>query len=276
MKKYLKYYLLDWITLLFKYLQLRLLKTKPILVFTMGKVGSLSIYYALKNDWRTPVFHVHSLSEAEQKFYEEECFKRGILPGSRSAIPMINSQILKKKRPYKIITLVRNPIDRNLSAFFEAFEYYIGTTAEKYQGSMAELEQKFYELLPHTYATDWFQDYFYQQTGVNIYDFGYDKAKKYQLISAQNIEILVMDVALDDSIKEKLVVDFTHRQLVSIDRKNVRESTAAADLYKEFKSSIRFGKNYLSGLLETQYFNHFFDEDSKLKTLQKWQNSIDS
>jgi hypothetical protein len=242
----------------------------------MGKVGSLSIYYALKNDWLTPVFHVHSLSETEQKFYEEECFKRGILPGSRSAIPMINRQILMNKRPYKIITLVRNPIDRNLSAFFEAFEYYMGIPAEKYQGSVAELELKFHQFLPHNYATDWFQDYFYQQTGVNIYDFEYDKRQKYQFISTQNIEILVMDVALDDTTKEKLVADFTHRQLVIIDRKNVRESTAAAGLYKEFKSGIRFSKNYLSGLLETQYFNHFFDEDSKLETLQKWQTTLDS
>lgn len=69
-----------------------------------------------------PVFHINSLNQAEQNFYDEECFRRGVLPGSRSTISMINQQILKKNRPYKIITLVRNPIERNISAFFEAFE----------------------------------------------------------------------------------------------------------------------------------------------------------
>ncbi len=254
-----------------KYLQLRLFKTKPILVFTMGKVGSLSIYYSLKYNWRVPVFHIHSLNQAEQNFYDEECFRRGVLPGSRSAISMINQQILKKNRPYKIITLVRNPIERNISAFFEAFEYYLGVKAEKYLGSMSDLEKMFHKLLPHNYVSNWFEDYFFQQTGINMYDFKYDKTQKYQFITTKNTEVLVLDVNLDDSLKEQLVANFIDKKRKRINRINVRELTAEANLYIAFKRNIKFDKNYLSNLLETQYFNHYYSEKSKLDTLKRWQ-----
>jgi hypothetical protein len=44
-------------------------------------------------------------------------------------------------------------------------------------------------------------------------------------------------------------------------------------LYGAFKSNIKFDENYLSNLLETQYFNHFYDEKSKIDSLKRWQKN---
>ncbi|WP_435354593.1 putative capsular polysaccharide synthesis family protein [Emticicia sp. SJ17W-69] len=269
-KKYFKYYFLDAITLIFKELQLTFSSEKPILVFSMGKVGSLSVYFALKKYWQYPVFHIHSLDEDEQKMYDRQCFEKGILPGSRSAIPMINRRILKKKRPFKIITLVRNPVERNISAFFEAFEYYVGIPAEKYKGTMHDLEIIYHQKMAHQYPNNWFTSHFYKQTGINIYDFAFSKVEKYQVFKHTNIEVLVLDVALADAEKEKQIEFFCGKKNIRIERKNVRETTSSAELYKKFKETIIFEKSYLDMLLETPYFNHFFDSNEKVKTERRW------
>ncbi len=269
-KNCIKYYILDWITLIFKQLQLYFSNEKPVLVFSMGKVGSLSIYYLIKNHLKIPVFHIHSLDEAEQKMYDKQCFEKGILPGSRSTIPMINRLILKRNRPFRIITLVRNPVERNISAFFEAFEFYVGVKAENYIGTIENLVQIYHKKMAHQYPIDWFENYFFKQTGINIYDFSYSKQQKFLTITSSNIDILLLDTELLDAEKEKQIEKFLGLKNLKIDRKNVRENTSAADLYKKFKKNILLEKFYLDSLLNTNYFNHFFDKNEMQKTERRW------
>jgi len=88
----------------------------------------------------------------------------------------------------------------------------LGVKVEKYLGSMSDLEKMFHKLLPHNYGSNWFEDCFFQQTGINIYDYKYDKTQKYQFLTTKNTEVLVLDVNLDDSLKEHLVANFTDKK----------------------------------------------------------------
>ena len=90
----------------------------PILIYQMGKVGSSSIYFSLKSLYSN-TYHVHTLnSKILANLKAQYNVKDRGLPGHWSASDMILSNNLLAE-PLKIITLVREPINRNFSAFFE-------------------------------------------------------------------------------------------------------------------------------------------------------------
>jgi len=128
-KPFLKYHIKDRLVLWQQTQDLRNLKQEPVLVFTMAKVGSSSVYHSLKKQSDIPCFHIHSLSIEEELQAKVICKEKGVYPGSRSPVFILHKYLLEKERTYKVISLVRNPIERNLSAFFEAFEIHMGVPA---------------------------------------------------------------------------------------------------------------------------------------------------
>ncbi len=250
--------------------QLKYNKEAPVLIFTMAKVGSSSVYYSLKKQATIPCFHTHSLSIEEVLRAKAICKEKGIYPGSRSPIFILHKYLLQNDRNYKVISLVRNPIERNLSAFFEAFELYMGVPAHLYNGSLQEIENAFYSKLDHSYCKDWFDTQFKEGIGVDVYASAFAKAKGYAIINSNQVDILILKSKLDDTLKSKIVGDFCEIENFTIENYNVTDAKKGATLYADFKSYIRFSKSYLDSQLESKYMNHFFTEAEKEKLYERW------
>ena len=90
-------------------------RKKPILVLTMAKVVSLSVYFSLKKRlFKNAIFHVHSLNEIEIKKGIQLCFQNRVYPGSKTPVFLINKKIINQKRPFKIVCLFRDQLERNI------------------------------------------------------------------------------------------------------------------------------------------------------------------
>lgn len=270
MKANLKYYLKDPLVLLQSKLRLKLSNETPILVYTMAKVGSLSIYSSIKKQTYIPCFHVHSLNIAEHKAAKKLCFDEGMLPGSRSPSSLIHNQIIKPNKSCKIITVFRDPIERNLSAFFDAFEYYIGTSPKNYRGSISELIDCYHNKLPHNYAIEWFDEIFERDTGINLYQKPFDKTKSFEQYQQGKYELLVMNSAIDNRLKANLIRAFIGTNSFQLENVNITEESSKGTLYKAFKKKIRFNKKYLDNLLQSKYSQHFFSSDEIEGAYKKW------
>lgn len=273
LKKTIKYHIKDNALLLIEKLKLLLYKYhKPILVFTMAKVGSLSIYFSLKKaSKKYPVFHIHSLSEKEVNINNKLCFDNGIYPGSKSPVFLINKSIIKKEKPYKIICLFRDPIDRNISAFFDAFELYVGVTPNKFRGEFSDLEKLYYEKLPHEYCINWFERQLYESTGIDVYASDFEKAIKYKLLNnGNNVELLLMNSDIRDNLKEKLISNFC--DLPEFKLKNINRSIDKeySKLFSDFKNQIKFSNEYLQSQYESKYATHFFTKEHICEAVNKW------
>ncbi len=245
-------------------------KHEPMLVFTMAKVGSSSVYHSLKKQSDIPCFHIHSLSIEEELQAKAICKEKGVYPGSRSPVFILHKYLLEKSHSYKVISLVRNPIERNLSAFFEAFEIHMGMPAHLFRGSLQDIEKAFYEKLDHSYCKDWFDNHFKGGVGVDVYEFAFAKAKGYTMIKGDQTDILLLKTTLDDTLKSKLIGDFCGIENFTLENYNVTGAKKGATLYADFKSYIRFPKSYLESQLESTYMNHFFTEEEKEMLYKKW------
>jgi len=270
MKAFLKYHLKDKWTLWRQKQRLERNTSPPILVFTMAKVGSLSVYNSLQKYRDNTLFHIHSLNEKEELKHIENCKQRGVFPGSRTPVFLINSSIIQIERPYKIISLIRNPIERNLSAFFDAFEFHLGISPSNYTGTLQYLENAFHEKVDHNYAVQWFEKQFFEGTGIDIYANAFDKNTKWATYTNTNPQILLLRSDLPDPNKETAVSQFCGLSDFNLQNVNVTSTKKEAGLYQQFKEHIRFSKVYLESQLETPYMQHFFTEEEKEAAYKKW------
>jgi len=134
---------------------------------------------------------------------------------------LFNSSILSKRIPYKIVCLFRDPIERNISAFFDAFNLHTGLKPQNYTGSLEALKQIFYDKLNHDYPLIWFEKQFKEATGVAIYSTDFNTELDYKIIKKNNVEILLMNSQIADEKKEDLLIDFFDLKTFTLKNRNL-------------------------------------------------------
>lgn len=274
MKSLIRYHTKDHLKLFGLKLRYWLSNQPCIIIYTMAKVGSLSIYTAIRNQTNIPCFHLHTLNEAEENASLQQCFNQGLLPDSRSAVSFVANTVMQSKRKVQFITLFRNPIERNISAFFDAFELYVGLKPNEYKGTTEKLIELYHRNLPHLYAIEWFEKQFRRDTGINIYDYDFNQELGYQKISNSQFDVLLLNSSINDSLKESLIADFLSQKTIKLKNVNVTAESSKAKLYKDFKNTIKFKKEYLDQLLLSSYSQHFFTKDEIERTYKRWQEEV--
>jgi len=270
MKAFIRYYTLDHFRLFASKLRLWCSNRTPILVYTMAKVGSMSAYSSIKKQTNIPCFHIHALNLEEDRLMQQYCFDNEMVPDSRSPIKFIQNKLIIPKKKLNVITLFRNPVERNVSAFFDAFELYVGMPISQYKGGVEPLIQLFHEKLPHLYAIDWFDQKFKRDTGIDVYDYEFNQEEGFQYLSKDNFTVLILNSALSNSIKEAQVGKFIQQDSFILKDVNITAESNRGPLYNEFKNTIRFSRIYLDSLLQSKYSQHFFTKDEIEETYNRW------
>jgi|SRR5690606_2252081 len=105
--------------------QVRLYLSPYILIYQMGKVGSSSIYASLKAKGVPKVFHLHRMNPETTQKMKRTFLEQNLLAQFRTEqlFETIYRKAIQRRKKVKIITLVREPISRNISAFFENLTY---------------------------------------------------------------------------------------------------------------------------------------------------------
>lgn len=246
-------FLSRWIKIHREQLFLRYLEKgqTPILVYQMGKVASASIYTSLRACYNGLVVHTHTFSKDDEN---EEA-------------KLIYDLYVRKKFKLKIVSLVREPIARNISAFFQVFERLVGMEYKKSKHTPKELQDIFLKKCNHTLPLNWFDDNIKNKFGIDVYKEPFPE-RNYALFQHQNVELLLMKHDLDDAIKVRVIGDF-------IDLKNFILKNENISASKEYKHSYKKVKNlplpewYIDKMLNTKYFRQFYSKES-VNIRAKW------
>jgi hypothetical protein len=196
------------------------------------------------------------------------CFDNNMYPGSKSPVFLINKKIINKGKPYKIISLFRDPLERNISAFFDVFELHTGENTADFKGDFETLKELYYKNLKHDFPINWFEKQFFEATNIDVYSYGFKKG--YKIIKKDNIELLLINSNVADKIKEELISDFCDLTTFTLKNRNVSSTKEYATYYKDFKNNIKFSTSYLNKLYDSKYAKHFFTEKHIKNQLEKW------
>ncbi len=256
--------------------QLKALKHYPlsakrpyIVVYSMGKVGSSTVYATLKKHFlSTDVDHVHFLSDS---YLKEK------LPGSNHTHHIdhgfevrdkINAAI-KAGRPVKLISIVREPIKREISNFFQnSFDFIQGELSD-YSNEALFLE--FEKKVNFNYILNWFDEEFKPFTTIDIYTQPFDHDKGFTVIRDANFEVLLLRLEDLNRIFSKAFETFLEKKITSLEMANEsQKKKGVADSLRFIKNKFRLQKEMVDTVYASKYMTHFYRDDEIEHFEEKW------
>ena len=245
-------------------------KQKPIIIYQMGKVGSTSVYDSI---WKTglPVYHFHKLNVKAIAKIEQNHIKQGReIPKHFKKSKKAYFKFVNNQTPLFIISAVRDPIARNISAFFQNFQYYIGPDRNIEKQNISYLTEVFLEKYNHCNALNWFDNEMKGVFGVDVFDFEFPKDKGYQLIQEKQLSILLFKIEINDAVKEELIKEFLDLKKFKLIKANVGENKEYSNVYKKYKNEVILPESYIDMMLNSKYVKHFYSDLEIQRLRMKW------
>ncbi len=233
----------------------------PVIVWTMGKVGSLSVYHAIRAA-KIRALHPHycdaeSLRQLGEKFgHDLPLIKHG-----EDAIAVLEQATLEN--PALIVTMVRTPIERNISSYFHNREF-IDFSSE----DLNEKVRHFIETYSHHVVLRWLDLNLKKVLGLDVYAEPFDKEKGFRVYDRGRHNVLLLRSDLSRGEQGAIISDFVGRPITIGDR-NVAAEKSYADEYQAFVDRIDLSKEFVDQLLNSAYARHFWRKE-KLDQLRKF------
>lgn len=264
----------------------------PLLVYQMGKVGSMTVYESLK-DARLDlaIYHVHVLSKEGIRWEEDAYFGKSGKLFRKSGLPatfsLIQSHYLYKQlaknndgKWWKIVTLIRDPIARNVSSLFQIIERWFpdfSHRASRGAISTDELTEIFFhdlhrKLDPYELPFRWFSAELEPVFGIDVLSSEFSKSAGYKIYKDERVELLLikveeLDRCFAQAIKEFLGVD------VPLINANVASEKVYYSLYQDFLRALKLPDAYLEKMYSCKYVQHFYSESEISGFMRKWRKA---
>ena len=219
------------------------------LVYSFGKVGSKSIEAGI-GDGCSNIHNMYFKNWACYPNYrgaEQSLFSRFKL-----FLFFQYRRLLLTYRKPKIVTAIRDPLDRNMSMFFHhlsayVFSYSTGFPYGKVRANRvaAEFDSNFLvnvfeERFDHSYPVNWFDLEFKKFTGIDVYKYPFKKASPFQVIKENGFDVFIYryeDLKTKRNEIEKGISDFCGKSIDLSEERNVAGSKWYSDLYRDFKKN---------------------------------------
>ena len=256
-------------------------KRPPIVVYQMGKVGSQAVVQGLERTLGRPVFHIHFLTP-ENLAWAEETYRthwdRRHDPDHVWDSYHLQRRLARDRGAcrWKVITLVRDPVARNLSSFFQVAERRFGLDLGRL-GSAVEREATWMELTDafldrfdeHDVPDRWFDDELRTALGVDVYEAPFP-ARGWSLHASSAADVLVLQLErLHETAKEAFPAHLGV-PVLPLAPVNVGGSKDYGRLYERFISEIRLPKAYLDRAYASRYAKHFYTPIEREELARRW------
>lgn len=242
------------------------LKDNSIMIFQPGKVGSSTIRKSLFNINRK-CNHIHVINSKNRLIdsYKNKSYDKLAEAWKKN---------YKKDDMIKIISLVRDPLARNISYFFELFhdDFIVGDLPKK----------KIYESIinyikvdslygKYGYEFEWFNLEIKELFDIDIYQYNFDRDKGYMVIKKGDVELLLLTMEkMNDN--EKVIADFVEDSNFKLVNSNVGSEKEYKYAYKEVLNNIVIDKEILDFYYkDNEYMDYFYTEEQKKAFRKRWE-----
>ncbi len=258
----------------------------PVYILQMGRVGSVSVVTAITQAYQeiqsdTPVYHSHYISiyekvteRARQDLENPNLALADIERIDRVVRENLLTQ-LKNNRPIKIISLVRDPVARNVSTFFFAFPQFVPDWKEKEAQNLLpastlntifESKRQFIQT-----ALNWFDEQIKDTLGLDVYAVPFDTARGWQVYKKGQVELLLLRMEDLHRTGEDTLRKFLHLPHLNMVKVNTGEERDAYDLYRRFLTHP-ISREYLEMTYSTKLARHFYTDEEIERFIARWRN----
>lgn len=224
----------------------------PVLVLQMGKVGSSAVRSTLAAGWPGVVDQAHAVGQ----FGDD----------ARTALAACRAFGLR----HLVISPIRDPLSRNVSAFFENFTRDTGLAWSDAPEDPDALLALFLAHARHSNGTAWFERQLQPAFGLDVYATPFDHARRAQEYRAGAARILVYRSDLGRDEQLALLARFTGRRLAGWVRRNEAADKAYAARYERFVAEARLPESYVDDILGSRFARHFWTDGERAAQRARW------
>jgi hypothetical protein len=225
----------------------------PVLVYQMGKVASSSVTKSLLRYYSGIVLQAHYFNPNHKDWRVRRLYQ----------------WVIEGGKPLNIISLTREPIGRNVSAFFQNFEKHTGMPYHKANFSLEELKTIFLKEFTNGKPVRWFDKNIKENFGIDVYVNPFPKCG-HAIYDHKNIRLLVMRSEMNDNDKVKVIRDFLNLNEFQLVNRNIGAQKEYAPVYEEFKRNVKLPLDYIDEMCKSKYFSYFYEQDVINAVRKKW------
>ncbi|PDO09565.1 MAG: hypothetical protein BLM47_11680 [Candidatus Reconcilbacillus cellulovorans] len=230
----------------------------PIMVYQMGKVGSRTIVDSLYQHGFES-WHIHYLSKKFYKWLER-----------REPITFLDAvhQVANDRMDrIKVISLVRNPLERNVSSFFQNIERFHPDLVRGYRDgsvSIEEIIEVFFQrhgIEDHDQPLTWWDRELKGMLNFNVFEEKFPKEEGYCIYHTREADILLIKLEKLNECAEEAFEKFLGIKYFRIKESNRGNKKSYYDIYQDFKNKIKFPIQYVNKYLEAREIRHFYTDE---------------
>jgi hypothetical protein len=231
----------------------KLERRTPVFIYQMGKVASSTLFRSLAMQYPGVVLRSHKFA-ADYGHWKVRRFYRWVLAEARRL---------------NVISLVREPVSRNVSAFFQNFERDAGQPYQEGAFSTDELKALFLERFNHGEPLDWFENHISRHFGIDVYTTPFPGGASATYVQA-NIRLLIVRVEAEDDAKIRAVKEFLGMPEFHLLPANISATKAYAEGYRAFRKGVKLPAEYVAWMCDSRYCRHFYSEEEIEAIRGRW------
>lgn len=163
------------------------------------------------------------------------------------------------KGEWKIVTIIRDPIERNLSDFY--IWTYLGSSSSERPKTQDEFIDLFMQSIDHYQGTDHIQREIEPFWHINVYDVEYPPESPYQLLNGR---LLIIHFDKLDRLSHgvsRLLHQQVNWKIPHIGKTSYRRS---------LMENLKLPETYVKKMLNHQYTQHFFTPEERRRMKRRW------
>jgi lipopolysaccharide biosynthesis protein len=258
----------------------------PIIVYQMGKVGSMSVVDSLQRTFKNlsleiPVYHRHllnNLDEIEQAILKDRPNPDETLREIRQGKELRNFILGHPEIRWNLISLVRDPVARNVATFFQNLPEIVPDWKQQFRADtldIGRLQKTFLDLNTIHGAPDaWFDTQLKPIFGIDVFSSFFSIETGYKIYrESPQAKLLVIRLEDLDRTAERAFYEFLGLKGLKISHVNTTETKEYAEIYQAFKRRP-LPYEYIERMYNTRFARHFYSEPELDTFAKRWQKGV--
>jgi hypothetical protein len=254
-----------------------------ILVHQMGCVGGISVERALlkrfppANVYRTFFLNPASVRTAHARFGEffHRTGEAGLPTEFLAARTLAGRFRGTVRAPWKVITLVRDPVARTLCAFFRRFRLNhpdFEPGFENDPGHVDRLADLFLEdhEAERGITLEWFDREVRAVFGIDVFAEPFPREVGQATFSADKCELLIVRTEDLGTVGARAISAFLDVPLLRVERHNETAGEPCAEAYGRFIEQVRLPAAWLDVMYGSRLARHFYDDAEIAAFRSRW------
>ena len=256
------------------------------ILYQMGKVGSTSVHDALiASELDSPVHKVHFLSDTGLA-HSEKFHQKTLKNNAHWTTPYLDTTHHVRKRiasepelKLNIVTLVREPVRRELSEFFQYVDALHPELVDQdgnlnTQRALRVIQARFmFYNEANNYTCRWFDTEVKEHFGLDVFAHPFDCERGYSLIEQGNIRLLVLRMEdIDRSLNSALrqLLGPAYKDWDSTARANTAKDKQSGSHYGELVNTIKLRGSTCQKVYASTYASHFYSDKERADLIAQW------